>query len=78
MLVANEEDGCSFLSKFVQKKLKLVEGHKDEDIKFINGNAFYEFKREEDLQYYKDVIFWNSKTDEIKVLRPIPALNLYK
>ena len=59
VLTAGEDEGCSSLSKFVQQKLGGAE--------FINGNAFYEFKREEDLQCYKEVIFWETETDKLTV-----------
>lgn len=36
------------MSKFIKEKLELAE--------FTNGHAFYEFTREEDLEYYKEVI----------------------
>ena len=59
MLTAGEDEGCSSLSKFVEQKVEGAE--------FINGNAFYEFKREEDLQYYKEVLHWDSQTEKLKV-----------
>ena len=64
MLIAGEDEGCSSLSKFVEQKLEGAE--------FINGNAFYEFKREEDFLYYKEVLYWDTQTDKLKVLpRPV-------
>lgn len=37
------------MSDFIKQKLGVAE--------FTNGHAFYEFTREEDLEYYKEVIF---------------------
>ena len=65
VLTADDHEGCSSLSKFVEQKLKNVDGTVPTE--FINGHSFYEFKREEDLQYYKEVIFWETKTNQLTV-----------
>ena len=65
VLTAGKDEECSSLSTFVEKKLKNPDGTAPTE--FINGNAFYEFKREEDLQCYKEVIFWETETDKLTV-----------
>ena len=55
----NENDGYMCMSDFVEKKLQLEE--------FTNGHAFYEFTKEEDLNYYKDVVHLSSSDDHQKV-----------
>ena len=41
------DENCVRMSDFIDKKL---------GVEFTNGHAFYEFKRLEDLDYYKEVI----------------------
>ena len=65
VLTADKDEECSSLSKFVEKKFE--NPHGTAPTEFINGNAFCEFKREEDLQYYKEVIFWETVTDKLTV-----------
>lgn len=46
------------MSDFIKQKLGVAE--------FPNGHAFYEFTREEDLEYYKEVIFIPPKVSILK------------
>ena len=47
-VLAVDGDRCMCMSDFVKKRLEIAE--------FTNGDAFYEFTKEEDLRYYKDVV----------------------
>ena len=47
------------MSDFIKTKLGVAE--------FINGHAFYEFKRTEDLDYYKEVIYMPKEMGKSKV-----------
>ena len=57
MLTVDADDGCMCMSDFVKEKLNLSE--------FTNGHAFFEFKKEEDLLYYKDIIYLPSRNDMV-------------
>ena len=59
MLTVNEDDGYMSMSDFVEKNPQIKE--------FTNGHAFYEFTREEDLNYYKNVVHLSSSDDNQKV-----------
>ena len=66
VLTVGEVDGCMCMSDFVKQKAMVAE--------FTNGDAFYEFKREEDLQCYKDVVYLPLVEGNVMV---IPLLAIY-
>lgn len=59
--VLTVDEDCVRMSDFIKKKLRVAE--------FTNGHAFYEFKRSEDLDFYKEIILASgeSPVDEHEV-----------
>ena len=54
--VLKVDEECVCMSDFIKTKLGVAE--------FVNGHAFYEFKRTEYLDYYKEVIYMPEGMDK--------------
>ena len=57
MFVANESEDKMRLSDFIEKRLNSECLDEKNRICFTRGKAFYEFKMEEDLRFYRDIVY---------------------
>lgn len=55
--VLEVDEDCVCMSDFIKKQLGVA--------KFINGHAFYEFKKKEDLRYYKEIVLFPKDKREV-------------
>ena len=49
VLTVDESENCMCMYDFIKKKPEINE--------FTNGHAFYELTKEEDLRYYRDIVY---------------------
>ena len=55
-LVSESEDQMR-MSVFIEKQLNSDDIQRKQYIHFIRGRAFYEFTEEEDLRFYRDIVY---------------------
>ncbi len=57
VFVVNESEDKMRLSDFINKRLASDYQFEKKDVHFKRGRAFYEFTEEEDLRFYRDIVY---------------------
>ena len=66
VFVVDKSESKMRLSEFINERLASNYQFEKKDVHFKRGRAFYEFTEEEDLRFYRDVVYL-TKAQEIEV-----------
>ena len=56
------------LSEFIERRLNPIDHYENKHVKFSRGKAFYEFTNEEDLRFYRDIVYLaEDQANEVRI-----------